>query len=377
MKKFLSILLVCLLCLQFPIITFAEKSVKNGDIVFFGNYPQTLVNDNKLVKELDAVAKKWVSFNYRYYETEQIDGQKVQKEVFSDAMQYADFSYNGENYRGINFVYPQTLYSTMHWPHETICDKSDKEFNYVFYFKYEPIAWIVVDAENGILMSQKSLDQQEFNTNFVKDEKTGNYYLDDSKEKYANDYSESTLRHWLNNNFISVAFTSEQVENLEDNFYDIDEYHLFQNAILSKGYSIVDKVAIPSSTEFIDYNNKPITPTDYCLIQGRQEKALITRTAYDSFSSEGKTIRVLGYDNLEGTSISVQSVGCIVPVIKLSSITDNSDIVLFENGNSCGCTCHKLQHSDNFLGKFFYRIIKTIWELFSINKYCECNLKHY
>ena len=49
------------------------------------------------------------------------------------------------------------------------------------------------------------------------------------------------------------------------------------------------------------------------------------------------------------------------------------DSLFYGNGSKlCTCICHK----DSFLAKIVYKILYFFWDLFGINKTCECGLKH-
>lgn len=63
------------------------------------------------------------------------------------------------------------------------------------YFKYKPIKWIVLQAENkeAFLLSDVILDKQAYNTDF----------------EYIT-WEESSLRAWLNEKFINRAFSDEE-----------------------------------------------------------------------------------------------------------------------------------------------------------------------
>ena len=61
-------------------------------VMYFGNYPQTRVDDEALLTELEAAEKKWISYGY-YVGTGTADGLMEQ----TDIMEYADLFLNGEN----------------------------------------------------------------------------------------------------------------------------------------------------------------------------------------------------------------------------------------------------------------------------------------
>lgn len=385
MKKIIVFLVTLVVLLQGLTIVFAEEvSFKNGDIIEFGYYPQTKVDDNNLIQKLDKVQKEWKSFDYCY--SKAVPGDKDNTDLIvmdnypSDHMQYSDFSYNGINYRGVNFVRPILLASSMHWPDsEMYPDLTRGEFNGIYYFRYEPISWIVVDESNGILISQKALDQQEFNKSYFYDSKTDKYYSDSNKTSYANDYSEATLREWLNDDFISTAFSVQQAEIILKKEYVLDEYNFIAGSYLPTGKTVNDKISVASSTELREYDLAPIMATDYACTQGSLTKAVLTRTAFDKIVDDGGNVEAIGMENFDGQSMCfVNNVGgCIVPVMKLKDIPNENSMNLFDSGKRCECICHSLHHTNNILGQLFYKIIRTFWNWFSISEYCDCGLRHY
>ena len=68
--------------------------------------------------------------------------------------------------------------------------------NTIYWFKFEPIKRRVLDQKSGFVMSELILDSQPYN----------NVVL----ESGANDWAKSFIRKWLNNEFYSIAFTTEK-----------------------------------------------------------------------------------------------------------------------------------------------------------------------
>lgn len=378
MKKLISVLLVVSMLMSFSVIAFAENStVKNGDIIFFGNYPQTLVTDNSLIKKLDKAPKKWVSYEHYYHYTNE-EGKAISgNKKITDNMQYADFSYEGINYRGVNFVRPSMLISGDHFPNEDLYPRLDWT-NEVYYFKYEPISWIVVDAENRVVVSQKALDQQEFNKTYYYDESNKKCYKNESMSYTADNYTVSDLREWLNNDFIDSAFTFTQKKKILTNTYELDEYYTFTDGYYSKNIFVEDYVAIPSSREFKKFGFNPISMTDYAYIQGSGGQSVTTRTIYESGFADKSSIEAISADTFaESYILPINNANSIVPMMKLSSLSNNTDMPLFENGSKCSCLCHNLEHEDNFFAEFIRNFIFELWSIFSIKQYCKCDLRHY
>ncbi len=124
--------------------------------------------------------------------------------------------------------------------------------SYVFFGSYEqdndlsngpePIEWRILDVEDGrmLLLSRYALDCQPFNEN-------GN----------TNYWENSSLRNWLNDDFYTTAFSS-------------DEQSIIQTtSIITVFVETQDRVFIMSHSEASDYNlSYACQATDYCVAQG-------------------------------------------------------------------------------------------------------------
>ncbi|MCD7826912.1 MAG: DUF6273 domain-containing protein, partial [Clostridiales bacterium] len=246
----------------------AGKSV--GDTITFGSYPQTQVTDTSLISELDSLDLNWISYGY-YYGTDE-EGSEVQ----GDYMQYCDVEYDGCMYRGVCFseyrpqlTYEPTkyVYSYSYW--------NGYETNITYWFKYEPITWIVLDPDEGFVISSIVLDSQPFN-NVIYEGSDGEYYVDEECTAYACDYEASYIRSWLNDNFYNVAFTSAEKEYIETSELENGIHTSGTEQYI--GANTEDKVFILSYDEITNSNygltlttSKVIaTTTNYARIQGVQ-----------------------------------------------------------------------------------------------------------
>lgn len=136
----------------------AGKTYKVGDIVEFGYYPQSKVTDSSLVSALDKVSKNWVS--YGYYSGE---GSYFDTMVQGDWMKYADFTYNGTKYRAVTFSqYRQYYTSYSSSSSYTYQDDNGYTTNNIYYFKYEPLKWRVLDPSTGLVLCESIIDSQAY-----------------------------------------------------------------------------------------------------------------------------------------------------------------------------------------------------------------------
>ncbi len=177
-------------------------SEKTGDIIEFGSYPQSRVTNANLLSALGSQTKTWKS--YGCYSGTGSAGTMVQ----GDWMKYADVTYNGSKYRAVTFSQYRPCYT---------CYSSSADYTYqddngyttkaVYWFKYEPIKWRVLDPASGLVMCESLIDSQPYsNTVYY----SGEYYNDSSYTNYANDYATSSIRAWLNDDFYNTAFSSSQ-----------------------------------------------------------------------------------------------------------------------------------------------------------------------
>lgn len=225
MRKFAAVLLaIVLLCaapigglagvdctsLFAPKAEAAGKTYKVGDIVEFGSYPQSRVTNSSLVSALNKVSKSWVSYGYYSgtgcYATDYGTGYATM--VQGDWMKYADFTYNGTKYRAVTFSqYRPSWTCNPSSAGKTDQDDNGYTLNNIYYFKYEPLKWRVLDPSTGFVLCESIVDSQAYNNTIYEN---GNYWNNTEHTHYANNYATSSIRAWLNDNFYNTAFSSSQ-----------------------------------------------------------------------------------------------------------------------------------------------------------------------
>lgn len=214
-KKILCSLLVVIMCVtSIPLIGFDFKAgateYKVGDIIEFGSYPQTQITDSTLVSALNSISATWRSYGYMSGSgTGWCDGSAKE----SDYMKYKDVTYNNERYRAVEF--------STYRPGLVTYKSAETCFNYqasngytinnVYWFKFEPIQWRILDPSKGLVLCNSIIDSQAFNNNLYA---TGNtstwwadYWKDSARTIYANNYAKSDIKEWLNDDFYYTAFT--------------------------------------------------------------------------------------------------------------------------------------------------------------------------
>ncbi len=297
---------------------------KAGDIIKFGSYPQTKVTDADIISGLNAKSANWIS--YGYYSATDDEG-KTEENNF---MYYTDILYDGERYRGVKFTDYRPAYTTLFPTAEnSYQDDNGYKANTVYWFKYEPIKWRVLDTATGLVMCENIIDAQAFsNTIYFADD---NYWSDINNSNPTNDYSNSSLRSWLNDSFYYTAF--EEYERAEILRTTCDNTYAFSPD--SSYPSTTDHVFIMSYNEMLNYNYgfsrsdatedaaRIAQGTDYAKCQGLLVNSegnswYPLRSALDNsrniaaVSAEGNVTKTGAVDNTEGG---------IRPAIRLNELT--------------------------------------------------------
>ena len=181
-----------------------------GTVINFGSYPQSKVTDSATLKKLDNASKQWESYEY-YSGTGDWDDGNMKP---SDYMKYADIVFNGNKYRAVTFS-EYRPYSTG-YTHSDGTYQNDNGYytGNVYYFKYEPLKWRVLDASTGLVVCDSIIDSQAYN-NYSLYSNGGEWYGDSGKNHYASDWENSSLRKWLNEDFYNTAFSKLQQDRIQ------------------------------------------------------------------------------------------------------------------------------------------------------------------
>ena len=169
-----------------PVVNLGLTGYSKGDKFNFGYYPQTQVISESLIDSLNSQDIDW-----EVYEVYCGDGEDVDSSVITEIMYYADVEYNGSTYRAIkNTEYRPAITYTKANEYNSYQDNNGYYTDNVYWFKYEPISWIVLEqnADSVFVISENALDSQ-------------------SRTVYKQDFE---LKEWLNNEFALTAFTAEE-----------------------------------------------------------------------------------------------------------------------------------------------------------------------
>ncbi len=176
---------------------------EDGTTLTFGSYPQSKVEDPALQSMLNATIQNKTptadEFNgwtdYEYYWAGSI----------KSFMWYIDVNYKNAKYRGVYFdEYRPDRASDEGDRDWSIQPENGYDINIVYWFKWEPITWRILSNDGGkaLIMSDMILDSQQ-------------YYHSNDEDRFIevepyfiqpNNYKESEIRAWLNDNFYNTAF---------------------------------------------------------------------------------------------------------------------------------------------------------------------------
>ena len=192
----------------------SDKYERNGNIIYFGAYPQTLESDSSKISAIEgkitafdgpanAASKGW---------TKQID---YASNSTREAYYYRDIDLDEDgtnDYRAIH-IYKYKNYNTSQpydasstWYHQ---DMATYQEGNTYYFKYEKIKWDILEENDGkaYLIADLALDAYFYEK--CTDNKEDKY-SHGGKSGYANNYELSSIRKWLNEDFYNLAFTDLQ-----------------------------------------------------------------------------------------------------------------------------------------------------------------------
>lgn len=335
LKMFLATLLVAVTLVGVASVGGVELTPKASasvaDIVTFGSYPQSRVTDEYTITRLDMLVKKYTWTNFDYYSGtgESFDGKmKVDKAI----MQYMDIAYKGVKYRAVSL--------NRHRPRYTGED-INKEYvghNYygyeegnIYYFKYEPLVWRILDSEEGLVMCDKIIDAQAFQ-NFIY--KYGDFYYSDLDiSYYASCWEVSSLREWLNDDFYNTAFNATEQSRIMtthvvqdyDKAFSKKEYGADTDDkifLLSKKQATNSYYGFGEKEDKVD-SEKMMKGTEYARCQGLQvedkgNSSWLLRTPYNYTRIGGGLVTVSPYGKLADWSSYASFTGVgIVPAVRL------------------------------------------------------------
>ncbi len=244
------------------------SSYSVGDIITYGSYPQSKVTDSNLIAKIEAAGEKYVWCDYNYYAGTDYWDDGNMKPV-DNMMLYKDIPYGGSKYRAVKInQYRPSCTGLTSSSSKSYQDNNGYYTGNVYYFKYEPLTWRVLDPSEGYVMCNQIIDSQAYqNIIYYRDEE---YYNSKDCTNYASDWVTSSLRQWLNSDFYNTAFTVEERN-------QIGTSHLENKSKYSSTYDSADTYdkifpisyydAINSAYDF-NSANRQMKGTDYAKCQG-------------------------------------------------------------------------------------------------------------
>ena len=247
-----------------------------GDTIQFGTYPQSEVTDGDTLASLNAICTPWVS--YGYYSGSGVSWSDGQMQS-SDYMQYRDAVLDGVRYRAVRFsAYRPADTGDPATAGYSRQDDNGYELNTVYWFRFDPITWRVLDPEAGLVLSEIALDAQAFNNFdlFVRNGPKGSdHYGDEALTHLSNDYAKSDIRRWLNSDFSDLAFTPEQKSGiLTTHLETTSDYYPQYNSedtddeLFLLAYEDASNESYGFSRNTHNSATRLTTPSDYAKVQG-------------------------------------------------------------------------------------------------------------
>ncbi len=214
-----------------------------GKTYTFGTYPQSIVTDTTLLSNLNSArgtlptstnSQAWTS--YGYY---------ISSSSATSYMWYIDITSGSNEYRGVYFTSYRPYYTTnASSAANSFQDENGYTASSVYWFKYEPITWRVLDVQAGkaFLMANLVLDSQDYHYS------TSTRTIGGSTV-YSNNYKESHIRSWLNDNFYNTAFNTEEKARIQTTTVDNSEASAGYNPNQYASANTSDKVFLLSYAE--------------------------------------------------------------------------------------------------------------------------------
>lgn len=231
-KRILSLTLTLLMLISaIPLSTgiiFSSSASEVGNIIEFGSYPQSEVTDSAVISAIDNMwyegEIEFVSYDYYFgFGTSYDEG--LETNFTDEYMKYADVTIDGVKYRTVmidRFRPNYTHLDNTAGNTTTYQDDNGFETSTMYYFKYEPLKWRVLDPATGLMMCESIIDSQPYlnQVYFSNDWSGGCYYNNVDHTIYANNYAESSIRAWLNADFYNTAFSAEEKTSIKNTAVD-------------------------------------------------------------------------------------------------------------------------------------------------------------
>ena len=258
-----------------------------GDRIRFGSYPKSRLTDEAVIAELNArlpaapqrslLVTEFRSFFDADYHTDYadliVDGKKYRAKI-----EYTDMLREYTGSQTVNVPEPKT-YTGYDFAY------TDGGFEkYVYYYAFEPLTWRILDPEDGLLMCSDIVEFLVYQHGLVYDDFwDDDGWTDETRTRYATDYTVSDVRRFLNDDFLAAAFTDAEREKILTTTLDNRGRKTLDGETGYERYdweTTNDKVFLPSSAEVL---SAAYGFTDETRILQFTEYALENRNANDNY----------------------------------------------------------------------------------------------
>ena len=248
---------------------------REGDYVYFGRFPQT-------IKKKDVTVSKYTNANGYY--------------VGSDDAEY------------VKIISKYNCYDDC-----KLTDGSEIIKGEVYYVKLEPIRWRILDEEKGLIYCDSII------YNMYWDKEYSNYI--------GNNYKESDVRKWLNEDFINSAFTEEERAFIKTTLVDNSPASTSSSENKFACEDTLDKVFLLSAIEaksisgdFGITSMRQLYTTDYCRLTSNtgvwleERGRWWLRSPYQNRSDKVRYVRSIG--DVNNLTVGEDDVG-VVPALQI------------------------------------------------------------
>lgn len=278
MKKTVSVLLILILLVSsVPFLAEVEAGDETptdytylyDNFVTLGSYPQSMITDTEILTALSDIetASPPVYHSYNYM---------VSSNTSGDYAKYCDIDVNGDgiyDFRKVQFSKYRQIETTdgaTYLPGSKNWQVTNGYLaDCIYYFRYEPLVWRVLDWNTGLAVCESIIDSQAFN-NYSYPGDHGAEFNDYDHTHFSDDWQDSSIRTWLATEFYNTAFSEN------------DRIHIKQSVIdgTATGYSFSyqntkDDVFLLSASEvdsgfagFDTAEARIASGTDYAKSQG-------------------------------------------------------------------------------------------------------------
>ncbi len=294
--KIISLVMVIAIFSTLIPFAFAEFNYDYADEFELGTYPQSQVTDERTINALNsAITDNWISFGY------------FSAGAASDYMQYQDITISGEKYRAVKL----TKYRPEHSTGTAATSAPSRRqtgfaLNTIYYFKYEPIVWQIIDEDNDLAITKLTLDSQVY-TNII----------DKTQSKPYSDYNKSDVKVWLENTFTETAFSNGEDIQIKG------KVRLAEKEEIDSFTTIPDGTKLGIASDYSRINGLSSSSRDYKGVYGTINSCVWwTGSVETAATGADQAFTVTTMGGTEASGIITQNNG-IRPVIQLDDNYEN------------------------------------------------------